>query len=153
MAGHFVIWRISTSDADKIMNIFPASAWTGVAHAAGTENGAGGQFPGWTDASRAELNAVRGGTSTLENRNNLPPHKYLSIPAQAISAAAGQQLWQCDAIRELSRPSNANFNLTDLCATAQPYWQSGNKIEALIEQVRNGAASIEVYYIGRKEVN
>ena len=161
MPGHFVMWKISrdiwaTYQALAGVTIQPPLA-TPPAHAQGVANGAGGVFPGWTVQSSAELGTARGGHQ-LGNRNNLPPHRYLSLPAGAPAAGLAAQLladkygW----ITELERPRG--FGLTNLAGApnaAQASWNSGAsgyKYDALLAQMLFGPVSIEVYYLGSKQM-
>jgi hypothetical protein len=153
MAGHFVLWKIQQG----IINTYIALAgvnWTPLAHAAGTANGAGGVFPGWTPASRDDLNRVRSATG-VPNRNNIPPHRYLTFPPGVPGAGLAAQLlndkygW----ITNLERPASPGFGMVALAPLASSEWNAGQKRDALVAQVTHGATSIEVYYLGSKEMS
>jgi hypothetical protein len=152
MSGQYVAWRISPNDKDSFLAHFPGSVWSGVAHQAGVQNGAGGVFPGWTPASRDELNRVRNGSSNLANRNNLPPHRYLIIPGGSLTDEQIEYLWTCYWINDLQRPSDPGFGTVTLAPVAATMWTSGQKVQSLVAQIMHGATSIEVYYLGSKEI-
>jgi hypothetical protein len=116
-------------------------------------NGAGGAFPGWTDASRDELNRVRNGSSALVNRNGLPPHRYLAIPPGSTSPAQITYLRGCYWINDLVRPSDPGFGIVALDPEAATEWSNGRKLEALVAQIAHGATSIEIYYLGGQEMS
>ncbi len=154
MAGHFVLWKMQVADRDAC--VAAGAGWTGLAHAAGVGNGAGGVFPGWTQASRDDLNRVRSAHG-VPNRNNIPPHRYLTFPGGAPAALLAAQLladrdrW----ISSLERPSSVGFGMVALCAAAQAAWtggQSAYRYDALIAQITHGATSVEIYYLGSKEM-
>jgi hypothetical protein len=152
MAGQFVVWRMYAQDIQNFIASFPGTIWTGLAHQAGTPNGAGGVFPGWTPASRAALNQIRDGRGGLANRNGLPPHRYLHIPGGAPMPAQINYLWRCYWINDLQRPSEPGFGVVALAPLATAHWSNGKKVDSLVAQITHGATSIEVYYLGRKEM-
>ena len=93
----------------------------------------------------------------IGNRNLIPPHKYLGFPPGAPAAGLAAQLladkygW----ITGLERPVNAGFGVVALCPAAAAAWnagQSGYKYDALVAQITHGATSVEVYYLGSKEI-
>src|SRR5215831_16822735 len=130
MAGQFVLWRMTPQEKDNFIAQFPGTVWTGLAHQAGTANGAGGVFPGWTPASRAAINSVRSGSSALANRNGLPPHRYLHIPGGAPNAIQIQYLQRnCYWVNDLQRPSDGGFGVVGLSALATANWSNGKKVD------------------------
>ena len=154
MAGQFVLWKIQQNVIDNYLAA--GAAWTVLAHGAGVANGAGGVFPGWTPGSRDDLNRVRSGVG-VPNRNNIPPHRYLTFPGGApggllaAQLVADKYLW----INDLERPSSAGFGMVALCPAAQAAWaagQSAYKYDALVAQITHGATSVEVYYLGSHEM-
>lgn len=153
MAGEFVVWKMKQEEVDRVLAAFPGSNWTGVAHAAGTPAGGGGLFPGWNALSRAELARVRDGRGGLANRNNLPPHRYIEIPAGAVTPVQRELLFQWYWVNDLQHPTDPGFGSAALTANAAASWGLGKKRQALIDQIAHGATSIEVYYIGSKEMN
>jgi hypothetical protein len=157
MAGEFVVWRMSPEDKANVMTVLGAK-WTDLAHKANTANGAGGVFPGWTPESRAALSRVRDGIRPVENRNGLPPHRYLEIPHSKLSRDdLISYLRTCYWINDLQRPSERlGFGSKALCSAAQRCWnerhKKGGKAESLADQVVHGPTSIEIYYLGGKEM-
>jgi hypothetical protein len=142
---------MSPQDRDNAVATLGA-VWSGVAHQAGTANGAGGLFPGWTPASRAALNQVRDGRGGLANRNGLPPHRYLQIPAGAPTPAQVAYLRNSYWVNDLQHPSDGGFGVVALAPLAAASWANGKKVDALVAQITHGATSIEVYYLGSKEM-
>lgn len=151
MAGHFVVWRLSVDERDQAIATFGAT-WTGLAHAAGVGNGDGGVFPGWTGASRDLLNRIRGGCHNPPNRNGLPPHRYLEFQGGSPSPAQVTALRSWYWTNDLNRPTSAGFGMVGLSPAATVEWAAGRKADALLAQIRHGATSVEVYYLGRAEM-
>jgi hypothetical protein len=152
MAGHFVLWRISTKDRDELRWNYAGVEWSGMAHAVGGVNGAGGAFQGWTPQTREALAKVRDGRGGLANRNDLPPHRYIAFPPGAPTREQVDYLRGCYWINDLVRPSDAGFGVSALAPAAQAHWSNGKRLEALVSQITHGGTSIEVYYIGKKEM-
>ncbi|MCC3466240.1 MULTISPECIES: hypothetical protein [unclassified Microcoleus] len=152
MAGQFVLWRIDPNDRDNFIANFSGSKWSELAHRENTPNGNGGLFPGWTAASRDLINRVRNGSSNLANRNNLPPHRYLQIPGGLPNAAQVNYLRTCYWINDLVRPSDPGFGIVALAPAAVAAWSNGKKVDSLVAQITHGATSIEIYYLGGKEM-
>jgi hypothetical protein len=152
MAGHFLLKSISTAEKDAIIAGFTGTTWSATAHVAGTANGAGGDFPGWTAGSRLTLGHAFAGIA-IANRNNLPPHKYLQFPGTAApSPAQLTAIHSSNDLREITHPDDPGLGLRALCATALAEWNAGKKLAALIEQIKHGATSIEIYYLGKQEI-
>lgn len=151
MAGHFIVWRITPQQKDGVIQNCPGSAWSGLAHAAGVMGG-GGAFPGWTPASRAILDGIRNGIGAPANRNGFPPHRYLQFPGGAPAGATVDYLRKCEWVTSLYIPTFAGVGMVQLCVAARAKWDSGDKGGALIEQITHGATSVEVYYLGKKEM-
>lgn len=151
MAGEFVVYRISPTDIAAMKRHFGATT-TGVAHAAGPD-GHGGVFTGWTPASSEVLNKVRRGDGELENRHALPPHFYVELPAGEMSEAQIKYLHGAPWVTNLQRPSAANFGSATLKPEARDAWALGKKVTALVEQAKTGPVSIEIYYVGSRQVS
>ncbi len=152
MAGRYVVKRITQDDIDRTMTQFPLAVWSGLAHAAGVANGGGGVFQGWTAQSRADLSVIFTGAGNLADRNNLPPHRYLQLPPGVWTAAQTDYIYSAYWPNDLHRPSSAGFGVVGLSPLASAEWQSGQKRESLRQQCIAGPVSIEVYYLGKKEM-
>jgi hypothetical protein len=153
MSGHFVVWRLALNDRDDVLANYVGSTWSALAHAAGTPDGLGGVFPGWTPASRQLVTQVGNGSSNLPNRSGLPPHRYLQFPGGAPTPAQEAFLKPKYWINNLVRPSDPGFGIVALAPAAAISWNAGNRYQALIDQITHGNTSIEVYYIGGKEMS
>lgn len=157
MAGHFVVWRISLSDKDWVLANVAGSRWTATEHAANAPlpHGGVGVFPGWTDLTRAALHTARHNVvPALQNRQNLPPHKYLAFNAAALSDLQKLDIRKhCEFLANLERPRDAGFGVAALCMAAQNLWSTGDRTGALFAQIAHGDTSIEVYYLGKKEIS
>ena len=157
MAGQFVLWKMPPQVLATYTGI-PGVGWTGLAHAARTPSGVVGvDFAGWTVQTSAELNRVRSGVA-IGNRNNLPPHRYLTFPPgqPGLALATQLQLDKYGWLTDLERPVNVGFGLVALCPAAAAIWNAGQtayRHDALIAQITHGATSIEVYYLGSKQMS
>lgn len=166
MAGHFLIWRMPQSVLDTYLtlgcHILPPANQP-PAHQAGVANGNGGVFQGWNANSSNELSRARDGHA-IGNRDNLPPHRYLELPAGQPSLALAAQLltdkekW----IAQLERPST--MGLPALSVTVVPVYgtsprsiwgsaASDYRFHALVAQMHTGPVSIEYYYVGNNRVS
>ncbi len=158
MAGHFIVWRMTPQEIASAVAfnfaLSPALDHDPTVHVLAGHPNYPGLWPGWTPQTRLVLDQARRGEN-INNRNFLPPHRYLQhppghafTPAQQISLRT--QSW----VQNLHRPSlGVNFGLAALCLAAQAEWDAGDRGGALIEQIAHGATSIEVYYRGRKEMS
>jgi hypothetical protein len=151
MAGHFILWKITPEQRDGVLNNYAGSVWSGLAHAAGVMGG-GGAFPGWTPGSRAILNGIRNATGAPANRNGFPPHRYVQFPAGAPTPLQADYLRKCEWVTGLYIPTYAGVGMVALCIAAKQRWDAGDRGGALIEQITHGATSVEVYYLGKKEM-
>ena len=153
VAGHFVMWRLPLAVHQTYIGL-PGVTWSALQHSFGTPNGAGGLFPGWAQVSRDQLNRVRSGIN-IPDRNDIPPHRYLGFPPGAPGPALAAQMladrygW----IREIERRTSPGFGMVALCPNAAAAWQSGDPYSALVAQITHGATSVEVYYLGNREVS
>ncbi|WP_293354561.1 MULTISPECIES: hypothetical protein [unclassified Microcoleus] len=154
MAGKFVLWRIALEDKNEFLKKenYKGSVWSELAHKKGTLNGDKGEFPGWTDDSRKLINQVRNGDSKLQNRDKLPPHRYLLIPGGKPTPAQLNYLRTCYWINDLVRPRDPGFGIVALASEAAEAWSAGNKFNSLVKQIEHGTTSIEIYYLGDKEM-
>jgi len=143
MSGHFILKNITTAQKDECLAKYAQSSWSVLQHAA----------VGWNAGSRLVLqNALSG--QNINNRNGLPPHRYLGFPAgqptvEQLTFLSGHD---ADWIRDMVRPNSPGLGLTGLCPNAAAEWAQGRKKEALIEQIKNGATSIEIYYLNGNEM-
>ncbi len=157
MAGHFIVWRITPQDvvSAKAFNFTMSPA---LDHDPATHVLAGhplfpGFWPGWTAQTRGVLDQARKGMN-ITNRNFLPPHKYLQHAAGQFTAEQQISLRTQAWVQDLHRPSlMVNFGLANLCGPAQAKWNAGDRGGALIEQIAHGSTSIEIYYLGSKEMS
>lgn len=155
MSGHFVLEGLSDQELEDIQNAWLADKLTvpvlsGVAHAAGTDNGVGGIFPGWNAGSRAVLTQALAGVA-LGNRSGLPPHVYLSFGVGDIrgTGKSGKYLLQNYAangwITRIARP--AGMGLSALHPSATTDWGT-NKAKAFGRQILGNGVSLEIYKTG-----
>lgn len=155
MSGHFVLEGLSDQELEDIQNAWLADKLTvpvlsGLAHAAGTDNGMGGQFPGWNANSRAELTRALGGT-VLTNRSGLPPHVYLGFGVGNISPAGESAKYLVRNynangwITRIARP--AGMGLSALHVNAAGDWVT-NKAKAFAKQIVGNGVSLEIYKTG-----
>jgi len=150
MAGHFLIYRMSSEDRSNLLarGAILSNPLDHDPTNPAQLNGAGNHFPGWTPASRARLDEVRNGRAVNNSRNILPPHKYLLVPQGSLDVAyLKSRYW----LHDVERPTMGN--LTDLVIPAQTAWRAGNKAEAIALQVATIAfTSLEIYYWDKKEM-
>jgi hypothetical protein len=155
MSGHFVVWKVADVDFADLKKNFEEPGkcivWTDLAHAANA-TAHGVTYPGWTDDTRAHLNKIRDGRlSSIPNRNNLPPHRYIEIPGGDLNDEKKEYLRQsCEIMRNLHRPF-PTFKLTDLNPNARDRWNAGDRVGAFIEQLKT-TTQIEVYYTSKGEM-
>lgn len=172
MSGNFVIWEISEKEADLIQSL--GAKWSSLVHGKGQPMNAkqpnGPFFPGW-DATSDKLITESIKSSKLPKlRDDIPPHNYLTFNAlpndlEAISnfekkLRSSENAWihnivlvkdnqggwavkvPNDAIKEAM-----NVNLI----TGEDNIGYKNKPKALIEALKIGGVSLEIYKIsGRK---
>jgi hypothetical protein len=155
MSGQFILLRLTDQDLEDIQNAWLSDDLTvpvlsDAAHAAGTDNGVGGTFPGWNEGSRAVLNNGLQGTQ-LGNRSGLPPHRYLGFGVGSIkgNGKRGKYLvrnapangW----VTQLLRPGG--MGLAELAGAARGDWPD-QKAKAFGRQIVANGASVEIYHIG-----
>ncbi len=147
MSGHFILKSLTDSDL-RVSTNFPGIHWgDDLSHEAGGANG-DGVFPGWTDASVAELSKALSGQD-IANRNNLPPHRYLMINAHAgLSDKAQTYVKWANWADNLLRPTGQGLGLKTLTKAAALIWGQEDKGGALLEQCKAGTVHVEVYYRG-----
>ena len=74
------------------------------------------------------------------------------MPAIPPTAAQIAFLRTCYWTNDLIRPSDAGFGVIGLCVGALAAWNLNKKVEALAAQLAHGATSIEIFYLGKKEM-
>jgi hypothetical protein len=143
MAGNFIAWKMKGTDIDTFLSAVPIGSVTEAAHL----------DVGWNEASRAEVKRLFQNTP-LTSREGLPPHKYLELKASTDDATAikirnyassTDGVW----IGQLDRRDSVCKSLS---SDADSYWKSGNKVEALITELKRGNVSIEYYTMDGKAV-
>lgn len=155
MSGHFVLDGLSDQELEDIQNAWLSDKLTvpvlsGLAHAAGTDNGVGGTFPGWNAGSRAVLTQALTGT-VLGNRSGLPPHVYLgfgvgNIKVGGESAKYIQRNFAANGwITRIERP--AGMGLSSLHPNAAGDWGT-NKAKTFAKQIVANGVSLEIYHTG-----
>ncbi|MDX8130258.1 hypothetical protein QLH52_23410 [Methylomonas sp. OY6] len=158
MAGHFILMDISEQELEDIQNAWLSDknnvpVLDGLAHSAGTDNGVGGRFPGWTVGSRATLATAMSG-QPIGNRSGLPPHKYIGFGVGQIGINAANYIMknyqQSGWVTRLERPDN--MGLSVLHDSARGDWPT-NKAKAFAKQVKANGVSIEVYKFEGNEIN
>lgn len=105
---------------------------------------------GWNNNSRAAYNGMMGlqGAQVPNNRNLLPPHFYIEIPAKTkVPTLSGET----DLVRALSR-GNAPTLLKALDKGSQKLWDEGRFFEALNAELQKGNVSICIYHLDGVEV-
>ena len=147
-AGHYLLKGISTSEFKDIHSATNASLSANLDHDPQQINSATGKnYLGWNDISRQALENGSAGR-TLSNRNDLPPHKYIGVPAMqnwpengsltGFQRVAGQS-W----LNRLSHPNGMGLRVQ----------QVGPPVSAGFEnEVQNHSISLEVYYWDGQEM-
>lgn len=150
MAGNFILKSITQSDLNTAIS-FPHIAWsTSAAHAKGLpvnpDQPEGRKFQGWTSGTAHTLSrALRG--EDIGNREGLPPHRYLEIAAWVMLTQQEQAYVQgAGWVSNLEYPGTASVGLKALAPLAATAWSTGDKTTALVETLKKGAVSIEVYF-------
>lgn len=155
MSGQFILLRLTDQDLEDIQNAWLADGLTcpvlsGVAHAAGTDNGVGGTFPGWNEGSRGVLNLGLG-DERLGNRSGLPPHRYLGFDVGSIKPGGASAKYVMKTalaegwVTQLVRP--IGMGLSELAAPARVDWPD-HKAKAFAKQIVANGASVEIYHVG-----
>jgi hypothetical protein len=140
MSGHFILKSISSTDISLATS--KGATWSDVQHA----------DIGWTVTSRQTLTNAFGNVA-IPNRDNLPPHRYLSFSFGSPHQVALQDFLRMVSWADsLVRPTGAGLELRNLAAAAQVPWAAGRHNEALVNQFQNGTVTIEVYYISGTEM-
>lgn len=149
MAGHFLLNNISQRELDHFRNL-PGADWSGLFHAAGAQQG-GYIFPGWTPISRAVLQDALSDRQahTQVDRRNLPPHRYLTLYNHPGLQAA---LQNSPCVNDLCRPFAAWFGVVALNAEAMNYWNSRNRVMAVMEQANPNPVTLEIYHLNGAEM-
>lgn len=147
MSGHFVLKSIGASD--QAIGIMKGARWSEIQHS---------PHPGWNAVTRNTLSQALQ-DQDIGDRNLLPPHRYLEFsPGRYNTVAehdeAERYLRGAGWADSLIRPSH--MDLTNLSANAAAAWGNGvhstRPNDALAEQFRHGAASVEIYYVGGEEI-
>ncbi len=143
MSGNFIVWKMKGTYIDTFLSAVPIGSVTGAAHL----------DVGWNTASKADLKKLYE-NSPITNREGLPPHKYLELKASTDDAtaikirdyaASTDGVW----IGQLDRRDSVCKSLSP---DADSYWKSGNKVEALITELKRGNVSIEYYSMDGQQV-
>ena len=151
MAGNFILKSITASDL-IIATRNPHIKWSGVAHKQGDIAGDGSRFPGWTSATRDVLRQALS-NHNIANRNLLPPHRYLEIETwNKLSADEQRYVSVAGWTGSLEYPLGQGLGLKALTGQVLAKWNARNKEGALIEALKQGDVSIEVYYHGGMEI-
>ena len=155
MSGHFVLDMLTAQELEDIQNAWLADKLTvpvlsEAAHQAGTDNGVGGQFPGWNAGSRLVLTQALGGT-ILGNRSGLPPHVYLGFGVGDIKEGGESVKYLARNFRangwttRLARPDG--MGLSTLHSTAAGDWAT-SKVKCFAKQIKGNGVSLEIYHTG-----
>ncbi|MDR3443678.1 hypothetical protein [Dyella sp.] len=124
------------------MATFKGAAWSARMHA----------NVGWTQTSRQALSSVLANVA-IPNRNQLPPHCYLTFAGQnPAPMALKNYLKVASWVDSLRRPTGAGFGLTALNAIAGGLFGNGHFADSLIAQIEHGGVSVEIYYVSGYEV-
>jgi len=150
MAGNFILKSITQSDLVTATNFLHISWSTSPAHKKGTPidpgNPHGAIFAGWTPETRKVLSNALNGIN-IGNREGLPPHRYLEIKAwQTLNDKEQYYVSGAGWAENLVYPTTSGLGLKALAPLARADWAQGNKNQALIEMLKIGGVSIEVFY-------
>jgi hypothetical protein len=150
MAGHYVLNGCSASLISRMNSLLKINGLVNeTAHPAnGIIPGGGGVYLGWTFQSRSVLSGCFNETGTAQDRSQLPPHKYYVIPGNVDNIANID-----DVIQPSQLIRTTQFRLTNLRNDAMNLWNNGRKLDSLINQVKSGNVSLEIYYIDGAEVS
>lgn len=151
MAGNFILKSITASDL-IIATRFPHIKWSGTAHKQGDLAGDGSRFPGWTPATRDLLKQALS-NHNIANRNLLPPHRYLEIETWAkLDDKEKSYINGAGWTSSLEYPLGQGLGLKALTGQVLAKWNAKDKTGALVEALKQGDVSIEVYYHGGLEL-
>jgi hypothetical protein len=114
---------------------------------------------GWTNNSRNAYNGMMGlrNQQAIVNRNGLPPHFYIEIPANKVINRVSETI---PVIDNLSRGIDTLDILKSLdndggagnAANSRNQWAQGQKLNALNSELAKGNVSIGIYYMDGTEV-
>lgn len=142
MAEQFILPMARSKEVRNFLKAVSGCTITTLAHAA----------IGWTAASRLKYNGMMGlsGAAAIVDRNGLPPHFYIEIPANAaIDDPATNS--NTDLIRSLSR-SKVPTVLKALDKESEKSWNQGHVLAALKNELAKGNVSISIYHLDGVEV-
>lgn len=150
MAGNFILKSITQSDLHAATRFSNISWSASAAHKKGDlidpKNPNGKKFLGWVCNTRDVLKDALLGKNIV-NREGLPPHRYLEIKNWNILSDQEKLYIQGAGWAEsLVYPGVTGLGLKSLNALATIEWNKSNKNQALIEMLKVGHVSIEVYY-------
>jgi hypothetical protein len=151
VAGNFVLKSITASDL-IIATRHPHIKWSTTAHKKGDIDGTGKPFQGWTPDTREVLRKALQGQA-IPNRNLLPPHRYLEIETwNKLSEDEKRYVTMTSWADSMEYPLGQGLGLKALTGQVQAKWVARDKNGALIEALKTGDVSIEVYYHGGIEI-
>lgn len=150
MAGNFILKSITQSDF-LVATRFPNISWSqSTAHKKGDlinpNSPNGPRFKGWAPETRKVLSHALSNRN-IGNREELPPHRYLMIKSWNILSNGEQEYIKgAGWVESLEYPESEGLGLKALQHSAKLKWGMKRKDEALIEMLKVGGVSIEVYY-------
>jgi len=150
MAGNFILTSITQSDLMVAIK-FPHISWSiSPAHKKDSpvnpNNPQGEKFAGWTSETRTVLSKALN-NEDIGSREGLPPHRYLEIRSWAALTDKEQYYIKGSGWADnLVYPNSQGLGLKALKPKATFEWGRGNKTEALVEMLKVGDVSIEIYY-------
>jgi hypothetical protein len=151
VAGNFILKSITASDL-IIATRHPHIKWSTTAHKKGDLDGDGKPFQGWTPDTREVLRKALQGMA-IANRNLLPPHRYVQIETWIkLNDVEKNYVTMAAWVESMEYPAGAGLGLKALTGQVLAKWQARDKNGALIEALKTGDASIEVYYHGGIEI-
>jgi hypothetical protein len=152
MSGQFIVWKMKSDYIDSLLSaVSIGSVSKGVAH----------EDIGWNANSEQQVKLLHGNQAPYNtvnaSRANLPPHKYLELNSIANDMNSSEQKIRTYATTAEGAWLNNDLDrregvLKALSKEADAFWKQGQRLDALIMELKKGNVSIEYYQCDNKKV-
>lgn len=154
MAGHYVLTSISQSELINTLysnQIFLSDTQHRRGEPVNPKNNRSPLFKGWCVETRQTLEKALN-NQTIQDRENIPPHNYIHIECWSkLNENAKSRIRNADWTDRLKVLSGPGFRSKPLSDISSHEFNKNNKSLSLIEQLKQGSVSVEIYYFSGTE--